>query len=277
VLPKIRDAFTREIAKDESSLNLAYAALLISEYLTQAADITFYLAILDGMADIAQPLVQTAETDLEVIERFNRYMFGEMGFSGNFKNYYLPDNSFLNKVIDSRKGIPIALSVIYLEIGQRLGLPVWGIGMPGHFIVGYGSVTDPIYIDVFDQGRILSEDDCLAICHIPLSDRLNFRNEFLKPATKKTILFRMLLNLKQIYVEQKDWESAHKAVDFMVLIHPQEIIEIRDRGLLAYRLDRLHDALFDLKRYLFLASNGIDATWLENRVEAIEEKLNRLN
>ena len=274
---KIRDNFAKEIAKDESSLNLAYAALLISEYLTQVSDITPYLAVLDEMADSLLPMVRTVEADLDVVNTFNHYMFGEMKFSGNFKDYYHPDNSFLNKVLDLRRGIPISLSVVYLEVGQRLGLPLWGIGMPGHFIVGYGSPTDPVYIDVFDHGRILSEDDCLAICHIPPSDRLSFRTEFLKPATKKAILFRMLLNLKQIYVKQEAWENAHKVVDFIVLVRPDEPTEIRDRGLLAYRLDRLHDALFDLKRYLFLASKRVDSTWLENRVEVIEEKLARLN
>ena len=277
MLQKIRKNFAKEIAKDEANINLAYAALLISEYLTHATNITPYLALLDEMADTAQERILAAGTDSEVVDKFNQYMFETMRFTGNFKNYYHPDNSFLNKVLDLRTGIPIALSVIYLEVGRRVGLPLWGIGMPGHFIVGYGSPTDPIYIDVFDQGQILSEDDCLAICHIPPSDRLNFRNEFLKPATKKSILYRMLLNLKQIYVKQEAWESAHKTVDFMVLVRPNEPTEIRDRGLLAYRLDRLHDALFDLKRYLFLAPKGTDSSWLENRVEAIEEKLNRLN
>ena len=200
-----------------------------------------------------------------------------MNFSGNSKDYYHPNNSFLNKVLDSRTGIPITLSVIYLEMGWRLGLPLWGVGIPRHFIVGYGSPGNPIYIDVFNQGRILSEDDCLAISNTPSAERFTFRKKFLKPATKKAILFRMMLNLKQIYINREDWEAAYKVVELMLIIRPNDITGLRDRGLLAYRLDRLHDAIFDIKRYLFLESSSFDASWLEQRLEIMEEKLMRLN
>jgi regulator of sirC expression with transglutaminase-like and TPR domain len=277
MLQKVRAAFVQEVAKGETHINLAYAALLISEYLTGAADIGLYLALLDEMADAAQPLVRAANSNKEALDAFNRYMFGELQFTGNSIDYYIPDNSFLNKVLETKVGIPITLSVIYIEVAQRLGLPVWGIGMPGHFIVGYGDATAPTYVDVFDRGHILSEDDCLAICNVSPANRLRFRNQFLKAAAKKSILFRMLLNLKQIYVKQEAWELAHKTVDFMVLIRPGEVTEIRDRGLLAYRLDRLQEAMFDIKRYLFLEPDSLESSWLKKRVETIEEQLTRLN
>jgi regulator of sirC expression with transglutaminase-like and TPR domain len=273
----VRESFAKEVARDDSGMNLAYAALLISEYLTHAADIAAYLAILDELAARAQPAVQAAKTDVDIVEALNQFLFNKLNFAGNSGNYYHPDNSFLNKVLDQRTGIPISLSVIYLEIGLRLGLPLWGIGMPRHFIVGYGTQTRPIYIDVFDQGRILNEDDCLAICHVAPADRLAFKHDYLKPTPNRAIIFRMLLNLKQIYVTWEDWTNAYKTVDLMVLTRPAEITEVRDRGLLAYRLDRLQDAIFDIKRYLFLASDSVDAGWLENRLEAMEERLNRLN
>jgi regulator of sirC expression with transglutaminase-like and TPR domain len=273
----VRESFAKEVARDDSGMNLAYAALLISEYLTHAADIAAYLAILDELAARAQPAVQAAKTDVDIVEALNQFLFNKLNFAGNSGNYYHPDNSFLNKVLDQRTGIPISLSVIYLEIGLRLGLPLWGIGMPRHFIVGYGTQTRPIYIDVFDQGRILSEDDCLAISHVAPADRLAFKHDYLKPTPNRAIIFRMLLNLKQIYVTWEDWTNAYKTVDLMVLTRPEEITEVRDRGLLAYRLDRLQDAIFDIKRYLFLASDSVDAGWLENRLEAMEEKFTRLN
>ena len=274
---RVRETFAKEIAKDDAGLNLSLAALLISEYLTETADITSYLTILDELADAAQPSVQRVNKDADVVEALNRFLFEQLEFSGNSRNYHHPDNSFLNKVLERRTGIPISLSVIYLEIGWRLGLPLWGIGMPRHFIVGYGTLAKPIYIDVFNQGRLLSEDDCLAISQISPSDRLAFKHDYLKPTSKQAIIFRMLLNLKQIYVTWEDWESAFKTVDLMVLTQPDEITELRDRGLLAYRLDRLRDAIFDIKRYLFLASDSIDAAWLEQRMEVMEERLNRLN
>lgn len=277
MLQKVRTAFAQEVAKGETHINLAYAALLISEYLTGAVDISLYLAMLDEIADAAQPSVQAATSNRQTLDTFNRYMFEEKQFAGNAIDYYAPDNSFLNRVLETRVGIPISLSVIYMEVGQRLGLPVWGVGMPGHFIVGYGASSDPTYVDVFDRGHILSEDDCLAICNVSPANRLDFRNQFLKPATKKSILFRMLLNLKQIYVNREAWELAYKTVDFMVLVRPREVTEIRDRGLLAYRLNRLQQAMFDINRYLFLEPDSLESSWLTKRVETIEEQLTRLN
>ena len=230
------------------------------------------------MARTVQPAVKAAHTDIEIITALNHYLFSEQNFYGNSADYYHPNNSYLNKVLDTKTGIPISLSIIYLEVGWRLGLPLWGIGMPGHFIVGYGPTDQPIYIDVFDQGRILSEDDCLNMCNVSPEKRVNFKTTYLlRPAAKKDILFRMLLNLKQLYVRREDWEFAYKISDLMLLVRPDEITELRDRGLLAYRLNRLHDAIFDINRYLFLAPNSIDSGWLEQRLEIIDETLIRLN
>ena len=274
---KIKAAFATELTKNDPNINLARAALLMAGYLGQTSEVVSYLNRLDAMAQTAQLAVESADTDLEIIKSLNRYLFNELNFYGNSADYYHPNNSFLNKVLDTKTGIPISLSVVYMEVGWRLGLPLWGIGMPGHFIVGYGTSTNPIYIDVFDEGRILSEDDCLNICKIPSANRVDFRAQYLKPAARKDILFRMLLNLKQIYVRRENWESAYNVSDLMLLVRPDEITEIRDRGLMAYRLNRLHDAIFDINRYLFLAPDSIDANWLEQRLEKMDEALIRLN
>ena len=274
---KIRDSFCREVAKADRDINLAYAAMLFSEYLAEPFDSTLYLSLLDEMATIIEQAVLAAKTDLEIIKAINQYLFEELKFSGNQQNYYVPQNSFLNMVLDLRLGIPISLSAIYLELGWRLGLPMWGIGLPGHFIVGYGSTTDPIYIDVFGQGRILSEEECIDIARGSHNSRDRIKNEYLKPISKRAILFRMLLNLKQIYVGLENWETAYKVVDLMCIAKPKQINEVRDRGLLAYRLNRLHAAIFDIERYLFLARNSPDTAWLKQHLETMEEKLLRLN
>lgn len=273
----LKRAFTKELAKNDQEINLAYAALLFAEYLTHAFDVPLYLALLDEMAEAIQAPVLAAETDLETVGVLNQYLFGNLKFAGNSDNYYHPDNSFLNQVLELRRGIPISLSVIYLEIGWRLGLPVWGAGLPGHFIVGYGRSAARLYIDVFNRGRLLSEDDCLSLCRIPFSERDTFREQFLKPATKRAILFRMLLNLKQIYIRAEDWAAAYKTVDLMLIVQPDVITELRDRGLLAYRLNNLHAAIFDLNRYLFLVPDSSDKVYLEQQLEIMEEKLIQLN
>jgi regulator of sirC expression with transglutaminase-like and TPR domain len=274
--PQVKETFAREVAKSDQQLNLAYAALLFAEYLTTPFDVSLYLAQLDEMAESIEEVITTTESDRQIIKAFNRYLFKDLKFSGNIKNYYSPHNSFLNKVLDLRTGIPISLSAIYLEVGWRVGLPVWGIGLPGHFIIGYGSPDTPIYIDVFGAGRILSEDECIALTRGRL-DRHQMKAQYLKPVSKKAILHRMLLNLKQIYVGLENWPIAYKVVDLMLTVYPNQASEIRDRGLIAYRLDRLHPATLDLERYLFLTPNTPDAEWLKQRIELMEEQLLRLN
>jgi regulator of sirC expression with transglutaminase-like and TPR domain len=228
------------------------------------------------MAEAVQPALVVAETDQDRIEALNQYLFGQLHFTGNTNNYYHADNSLLHKVLDLRTGIPITLSLVYLEIGWRLGLPLWGIGLPGHFIVGYGPPEDPLYLDVFNGGLLLSEADCLALARVPLSDRLAFKEHFLKPASRKAILYRMLLNLKQIYLKAEQWEEAYRLVDLMLIVGHQTT-DLRDRGLIAHRLDRRQAAIFDLQRYLFLLPHAPDAEWLKKRVETMEEELLRLN
>jgi regulator of sirC expression with transglutaminase-like and TPR domain len=112
---------------------------------------------------------------------------------------------------------------------------------------------------------------------MPPSERLAFKEEFLRPISKKAILFRMLLNLKQIYLRLEDWELAHRTIDLMLLVQPDLASEIRDRGVVAYRLNRLQEAVFDIQRYLFLTPNAPDAAWLKQQLELMEERLSRLN
>lgn len=274
---QIREKFYREVTKPDRQINLAYAALLFAEYLTRAFDNTLYLTLLDEIAEQLETPLGRAKSHTDIIARLNEHFFKELKFSGNVKNYYHPHNSLLNKVLDARLGIPISLSAIYLEVGWRLGLPLWGINLPGHFIVGYGPAEKPLYIDVFGQGRLLSEDDCLAIAQGRVANRERIREKYLKPVPRKAILYRMLLNLKQIYVGIEHWENAYKVVDLMLAIPPRQVNDIRDRGLLAYRLDRLHQSTMDIERYLFLAPNSPDADWLKQHLEKMERTLLRLN
>ena len=116
---------------------------------------------------------------------------------------------------------------------------------------------------MFGAGRILSEDECVAISQGRLTDRQEIKTQYLKPTNKKSILYRMLLNLKQIYVGTEDWETAYKVVDLMLAIYPGHTNEIRDRGLIAYRIERLQAATMDIERYLFLAPNSPDARMVE--------------
>ena len=271
-------AFVQEVEQPQSQISLARAALLFAAYLgEQPFDPSLYEQTLKDMAESVRPKMQAAQSDQAQIAALNHYLFDELQFIGNSDNYYHPDNSFLNKVLDLRRGIPISLSVIYLEIGWRLGLPLCGLSFPRHFMVGYDIQQAGMVIDVFDQGKILTIDDCLDFFQLPQSDLIPFKQEHFQPATKKAILFRMLLNLKQLYVTLKDWPASYKTVDLMLQLEPDLPGELRDRGLIAYRLNRLQDAIYDVKQYLISSPDSRDADWLRAHVTQMEERLGRLN
>lgn len=268
---------TTILAKDEGLIDLAGTALLIAEYLTHPFDKQLYLNRLDKMAAAIRSQLTPAQSATDIIDTLNFYLFGQVNYAGNTNDYYNPNNSFLNRVMDGRTGIPLTLSIIYLEIGWRLRLPLWGIGLPGHFIVGYGAEADPIYIDVFHRGQRITEEDCLALSNIPAQRHDTFKRQFLRPVSKKAMLYRLLLNLKHIYLDQQKWPDALKTIDLMMILRPQEIGNLRDRGLIYYRLNRLSEAVTDLQRYIFLAPENRDIDAIKDHLKKIETALLRLN
>jgi regulator of sirC expression with transglutaminase-like and TPR domain len=246
-----RARFTELISLPDEALNLAEAALLIAAETEPALDVAGYLERLDSLAQQARPLVLAHRGASERIARLNQFLFVEKGFVGNRESYYDPRNSLLNHVLDRRTGIPITLSVIYIEVAQRLGLPVRGIGFPGHFLIKH--VGEPeIIIDAY-FGQILSEDDCQERLRAVLGRRATFNRSYLKTATAKEILSRMLANLKQIYVKANDLTAALGCVDRMLLLSPDSPREVRDRGLIYEQLECYGAAVVDLERFLQLA------------------------
>ena len=276
-MAKIVQEFEKEINQPEPSINLARAALLISNAINLRVDVAASLAKLDAMAQTVRREAGDGATAEEKFAALNDYFFEQQQFSGNRADYYNPHNSFLNHVLITKIGLPITLSVIYLEIGWRLELPVAGIGLPGHFVVAFNAADDVIYVDPFNDGQLLTEDDCMDIAQVPEDDRIPFRRDYLKPMTKKAILYRMLLNLKHVYVTHQEWDRAHRVADLLLALRPSELNQLRDRGLIAYRLDRLQDAVFDIQQYLLQNPNASDADWLTSHLESLRAKLLRLN
>ena len=159
-----------------------------------------------------------AAAPVERMRRFAEFFHGELGFTGNEESYYEPENSYMNRVLDRRRGIPITLSVLYILIGRRVGLPFCGVGMPGHFIVRYDAPEGPIYLDPFGGGQILSVDECAS-----LVEGLGYRFEsrFLAEASPLCIVERMVNNLIGIYQQLGD-ETREK-----LLARYRELIQHR--------------------------------------------------
>lgn len=163
-------------------------------------------SFLDHMAEEMERILDAEEpSPSQAIARLRHFIFDEMGFHGNQANYYDPDNTFINRVLERRLGIPITLSCVYLLVAWRLDFSAFGIGLPGHFIVGHQGVTGTVYLDPFQSGRVLTRGDCIELVR---QRGIQFQEEFLAPTPNNQILARMVVNLMNIYSEQGSNERA---------------------------------------------------------------------
>jgi regulator of sirC expression with transglutaminase-like and TPR domain len=227
-----RQLFTDMVQGSENRIDLARGALLIAREEYPGLDILRYVAKLEAMAAAVRVRIVDAEDPLGKIEHLNLYLFDEREFRGNSQEYYDPRNSFLNEVIDRQLGIPITISVIYMEVARRLGLPLQGVGMPGHFIVKHSWRDGDIYIDPFNKGRILSRAACEELIQQIYGEPVPFEETFLATVTKKQILSRILSNLKAIYIQRKQYLKALSVVERLLLINAEAEQDLKDRAAL---------------------------------------------
>jgi len=268
-----RSRFTALVAPSVTRIPLAEAALWIAAEEYPALDVEAYVDRLDEMAEAVRPRLASADAS-SAIARFNEYVFGELGFGPNETAYDDPRNSFLNDVIDRRIGIPITLSLVYTEIGGRLGLPAVGVGFPGHFLVKWTGPSE-VLIDPFFR-KVITRADCLERLKASYGPQAQLDEEMLAPATSRQIVVRMLRNLKHNYVGRGDWMRALAAVDRALLVCPEETAELRDRGILYARLECFAAAVRDLERYLELASDGPLAAEIRGRLPELRREAARL-
>ncbi|ERT04754.1 tetratricopeptide repeat family protein [Lyngbya aestuarii BL J] len=245
-----RQRFYQEINHSNQQIDLAKAALYIAQEQFPELEAEDYLNALDEMAAEVLERLDEERYPLRVIQTLNQYLFEDLEFRGNDSNYYDPNNSYLNQVIDRRTGIPITLSVVYLEIAKRINFPMVGIGMPGHFLIRPEFEGVGIYVDVFNRGEVLFPEDCEAKLAEVYGQRVKLRPQFLSPVTSRQILARMLTNLKVIYMNAGEILKAVSAIERILLLFPEAPNERRDRGILYYQLERWTEARQDLENYL---------------------------
>ena len=261
------------VGRPDKEVDLAETALLIAQEEYPDLDRGRYLGILHHLAMEAKRRIGDEAEPYGIVNALSEYLFDEEGFRGNEDNYYDPRNSFLNEVLDRRLGIPITLSLVYMEVGHRLALPIVGVGMPGHFLVKYLAPGEEIIIDPFHRGIILNEEDCTDLLTRISGRPISFQRLYLASLSKREILTRMLNNLKGIYLARQDYRRALGVVKRLLLINPQDLGEILLRGLSRYRLDDLAGALADLEAYLARAPDAADSDAIRDHVEALRQRL----
>lgn len=270
----------RIAAAPDPQVNLAEAALVIAAGEYQQLDIDGYLGRIKNLAEQFRRRLRQDIPPTEIIIALNHYLFEELGFAGNSEEFYDPRNSFLNDVIDRKLGIPITLSILYIEIGRRAGLRLRGVSFPGSFLVKCPVRDGAVVLDPYARGASLSVED--------LRQRLRtLRNgaeiapetvmSMISAASNKEILARILRNLKGIYLNRDEMLKALAAVDRIIAVEPGVAPEFRDRGNIYLKLECFRAALADFRQYLLLEPRADDADAVLRQVSELQQIASRLN
>src|SRR3954453_12320517 len=223
-----RRLLVRSLAQEP--VDLARAALAVAREEYPDLDEGRYLRMLDELAEAAHRGLPAGASIERGIGRLNTYLFHEVGFSGNQGDYYDPRNSFLNEVLDRRTGIPLSLSIVYMEVGRRCGLSVDGVGFPGHFLCKVQLDGGELVVDPFHRGQLLGLDEIKRRLAAAVGDQVKFDARVLRAAKPREILVRMLQNLRSVYSEKNDMPRALSAVDRLLLLAPENIRGLRERA-----------------------------------------------
>ncbi len=286
------NAFEALVSGKDDAIDLAQAAFLIASIAHPYLNIASYMAQLDAFAqrvgdilglakpDPHVPLALALPSDIDrraVLEAINRVLFEQEHFSGNGEDYYNPANSFLNDVLERQVGIPITLSLLYIEVGQRIGLSLDGIGLPFHFVVGCRLPDCILYIDPFERGVIYNEQECRERVRRMLKGRTKLHPQWFQPVSKRQFLARMLNNLKHIYMSREEYERALSICTLLVLLVPALPAERRDRGVVHLHLKHYMHALRDLTAYIDRAPDAEDRSEVQRQIKSLRQFISMMN
>jgi regulator of sirC expression with transglutaminase-like and TPR domain len=261
--------------RPEAALDLGHGALLIAQ--VEHPDLApgpwllrlDELAAASGAARIGDPL--------KALHRLREFLFEEEGFAGNAEDYYDPRNSCLNDVLERRVGIPITLALLLVEVGRRVRLGIVGVGLPGHFVVRAEVASEPVLLDPFDGGAVLTHERAAELVARATGRRVPLSDAHFVPATKRQILGRMLMNLRGIYCRRAEWDKALAIFDRLLILDERSAAHRRDRGTVLVKLGRLHSGAADWGRYLEACPEAQDADTVRQQLRQVRERLARLN
>jgi len=266
-----RELFISQLQLPEEKQDLALSALYLAGEHYPSLDVEGHLAHLDRLAAEAQQQAGSSAGQDTLFRSLSQYLFEEAGFSGNGQDYYDADNSFLNRVLETRRGIPITLSLVYLEVGRRLGLNCYGVGLPGHFLVGLAELD--LYLDAFNGGLLLSAADCRRQVAEGYGSQVRWQEEYLAPCSNREILFRMLTNLKYIFFEHENYRSAAGVLERLALINPSMFDIFKELAWCHLKLGERRAASEYLDRFIQGASAIGDPEEARRQVQAMWKSL----
>ncbi len=267
-------AFADLVSGPDAGIDLGYGALLIARI--EHADVEpalerkrlDELAARSGAGGVGDPV--------RALHRLREFLFEEEGFRGNTDDYYDPRNSCLNDVLDRRLGIPITLSVVMMEVGRRVGLPILGVGLPGHFVVRADVTDEPVLLDPFDGGEVVTHERAADLVARAVGRRVTLTDQHFAPIGRRQILARMLANLKAAYGRRQDWERMLTICEHLMAVDGA-VAHVRDRGTVLVKLGRLHQGVADWERYLNACPQADDAEYVRSHLRQVRQRLAVLN
>jgi regulator of sirC expression with transglutaminase-like and TPR domain len=271
----IREEFARMAEREP--IPLAHGALLIAKEEYPALDVDMYLSRLADLADEGSRRVKDGADTIEKVQLLSDFLFSEKGFDGNRDQFADPRNSYLNEVIERRLGIPITLSVVYIEVGRRLGLNLFGVGFPAHFLVKAVDQRGELIIDPFNHGTILGLEEIHARLAKIYGHPVELNSMMLKAVGAREILTRMLRNLKNIYASGSDWQRSLSVLDRILLLDPKAVEEMLERGGVNERLECFGAALADFRNFLAQAPEHPGADAARDAVVRLLRQVSRMN
>jgi regulator of sirC expression with transglutaminase-like and TPR domain len=272
-LERAAAAFDAALHAADGAVDLLRAVLAIGLIVAPALDLEAEERRVAALAEEIQAATGRLPSGREGVQALNRALFVERGFSGNVEQYDDPRNCFLHELLRRRTGLPITLSVLYITLGNRLGLELVGVGFPAHFIVRQGSEGGGyLYLDPFSGGIELQRQE-LAEVLARQGGRPEQLDLFLAAVTPRQILDRMLNNVKARYLARSDYRTARAAVELKLVLAPWDLEELRDRGLLSSSLGDDVDALADLESYLQRSPGAPDHARITAHVAELRQRL----
>jgi regulator of sirC expression with transglutaminase-like and TPR domain len=263
---------------EDEQLDLFYGALLIARTEYPELDLRHYQQSLAQLAERVRMRMGGFSDARSVIAAINHVLFQEERLRGNADDYYDPRNSFLNDVLERKLGIPITLSVLYMEIARRVGLRLLGVGMPGHFLLKhYESDGRETIIDCFNSGAMLSPADCQRRLSEVFDRDAGLQPGHLGAVSRRQILTRMLNNLRNIYVSTRKFRKALPVLDLLLCIYPRSPEDVKQRGVLRYHLNLYRGAIEDFETYVKMAPEASDAAEMRQLALSVRRTMAMMN
>lgn len=272
-------SFTFVDELNQSKVNIPRAALLFARSIAYTnLDVEYYLRRIEALTDAVRPEVNCWQSLEDRVDALSDFLFYKMDFRGNREDYYDPRNSYLNDVLDRQLGVPISLAVIWITIAQRLGLRAYGIGLPGHFIVGVYEQSgiksgQEILLDPYNSGQRLTVADCDRLVRESTGYQGAFQQKWLMPVTPIDLLARMLNNLCHAYIQREDWRSAIPVIQHLLVTQPEINWHLRDLGYVHLYNGSLRLSAQYLEEYLRRSPDASDYESVRTSLQIVAGRL----